>query len=451
MMEIEEQIDYEYLSTYNLEELKKALLIPLRNDSIYKKCYCCEESNNNFLQSKQLIKYIKIHKEQIEFLLNDFEFRKELFVLSKSIIFSKSNDDFLKQFIFNILNKAISLKVSDIHVESMNKKFLIRFRIDGILKSFYFFPKKLSSSFSSYIKLLSKLDITQTRIPMDGRFSYNIENKKYDFRVSTMPTVYGESLVIRVLDNENINKSLKQLGFSTFIYEQIKEISCLKEGLVLITGPTGSGKSTTLYSLIKEFNFEDKKIITVEDPVEYKLQGVQQVEVAKDLGLDFNTVLKNILRQDPDIILIGEIRDKHSLQIALQASLTGHLVLASIHANNSLETLSRLVDLQADYFLLASSLRFIISQRLVLKACKYCKTKGCNKCNYRGFLNRSSIAEVLKVDEKISSLILNGFNLDEIKNYLKTIDFQTLLDDGKRKVKEGATTLEQIYKVVNLR
>lgn len=451
MIEIEEQIDYEYLSTYNLEELKKALLIPLKNDSIYKKCFCCEESNINFLKSNQLIKYKKIKKEQIEFLLSDFEFRKELFVLSNNIIFSKSNDDFLKQFIFNILDKAISLNVSDIHVESMNKKLLIRFRIDGILKSFYTFSKKLSSSCSSYIKLLSKLDITQTRIPMDGRFSYNIENKKYDFRVSTMPTVYGESLVIRVLDNENINKSLKQLGFSTFVYEQIKEISFLKEGLVLITGPTGSGKSTTLYSLIKEFNFEDKKIITVEDPVEYKLQGVQQVEVAKDLGLDFNTVLKNILRQDPDIILIGEIRDKHSLQIALQASLTGHLVLASIHANNSLETLSRLVDLQADYFLLASSLRFIISQRLVLKTCKYCKTTGCNKCNYRGFLNRSSIVEVLKVDEKISSLILNGFNLDEIKNYLKTIDFKTLLDDGKKKVKEGVTTLEQIYKVVNLR
>lgn len=451
MINIEEEIDFDYLSSYDQELLKRSLLIPLKSDGLYKKCYCCEESNLDYLQSNQLLKYINIKREQIEFFLSDFDFRKKLYLLSKSIVFSKSNNDYLKQFVSNLLSKAILLNASDIHIESLDNKVLIRFRIDGILKSFYSFSKELSFSLSSYIKLLSKLDITQNRVPMDGRFTYIIENNKYDFRVSTMPTIYGESLVVRVLDNENVNKSLNQLGFTPSNYKLIKEISCLTEGLVLITGPTGSGKSTTLYSLINEFNFEDKKIITIEDPVEYKIEGIQQIEVNKELGLDFSVILKNILRQDPDVILIGEIRDKESLQIALQASLTGHLVLASIHANSSIDTLSRLVDLNADFFLLSSSLRMIISQRLILMSCKYCNTKGCIKCNFRGYKGRSSISEVLKIDEKISSLILNGFNLNEIKGYLKTLDFKTLLDDGKIKVSKKETTLEQIYKVVTLR
>ncbi len=272
---------------------------------------------------------------------------------------------------------------------------------------------------SSFIKLVSKLDITQIRLPQDGRFTREKEKKNYDFRVSIMPIINGESIVIRVLDNINIKKNIEDLGFSNHIYEDLKNITTLKDGLVLISGPTGSGKSTTLYSLIKKFNFETKKIITIEDPVEYKISQIQQIHVNDDIGLGFKTVLKNILRQDPDIILIGEIRDKYSLDIALQASLTGHLVLASIHANNSIETLSRLIDLKADSYLLSTTLKYIISQRLILNICKYCKKNTCEKCNFTGFFGRSSLCEVLEVDKVISSMIFEKNKSMKLENILK--------------------------------
>lgn len=298
---------------------------------------------------------------------------------------------------------------------------------------------------SSYIKMVSKLDITNSRTPMDGRFSLSFDNEKYDFRVSTMPIISGESIVIRVLDNKNVKKEIGKLGFSKHILNSFKQIKKLRQGLVLITGPTGSGKSTTLYSLLKLLTTLKNKVITIEDPVEYKLESIQQIEIDEKIGLGFETVLRNILRQDPDIILIGEIRDKKSLNLALQASLTGHLVLASIHANSCIETIDRLVDLEADRFLLANSLKYIISQRLVLNICKSCEKAGCEICNFTGFYDRSCIAEVLKIDEKISSYILNK---KPIKEYLKTTSFKTILEDGKEKVDAGQTTYEEVYKVI---
>ena len=217
----------------------------------------------------------------------------------------------------------------------------------------------------------------------------------------------------------------------------------------MISGPTGSGKTTTLYSILKEINCEDKKIITVEDPVEYKIDSICQVAINNKIGLSFEVVLKNILRQDPDVIFIGEIRDKFSLDIALQASLTGHLVIASIHANNAIETISRLIDLQADPFLISSTLKLIMAQRLVLNYCKYCEAKGCEKCNYTKYYDRSSIAEILKIDEKMSSFIFKKAEMNEIKDYLKTINFKTILDDGKQKVDLKITSLEEVYKVIS--
>ncbi|MDY3201424.1 MAG: GspE/PulE family protein, partial [Arcobacter sp.] len=284
----------------------------------------------------------------------------------------------------------------------------------------------------------------------DGRFSLTIENKKYDFRVSTMPTLEAESIVLRILDNKNINKNLLTLGLSINLLDVLKESLKLTQGLILISGPTGSGKTTTLYSILKELNSEEKKIITVEDPIEYKIDSICQIPINSKIGLSFEVVLKNILRQDPDIIFIGEIRDKFSLNIALQASLTGHLVIASIHANSTIETISRLIDLEADPFLISTTLKLIMAQRLVLNYCKFCGSVGCIKCNFTKFYDRSCIAEILKVDENISSLIFKKASISEFKEYLKTVNFKTLLDDGKSKVSQNLTSLEEVYKVVTL-
>ena len=264
-----------------------------------------------------------------------------------------------------------------------------------------------------------------------------------------MPTLESESIVLRILDNKNIDKNLQTLGISSDLLDILTKALKLTQGLILISGPTGSGKTTTLYSILKELNSEEKKIITVEDPIEYKIDSICQIPINNKIGLSFEVVLKNILRQDPDIIFIGEIRDKFSLDVALQASLTGHLVIASIHANSSVETISRLIDLQADPFLISSTLKLIMAQRLVLNYCKYCNSKGCKKCNFTKYYDRSSIAEVLKIDEKISSLIFKKADINQFKEYLESVNFKTLLDNGKQKVALNMTSMDEVYKVVS--
>lgn len=447
----DEIIDYTCFNQFNINDLRDNLVLPIKYDGIYFKCFCCKESNLKSLNVKELVKKKSLKKENILFFLSDVERRIKLFKLSKKAINSETlNDTFIEDFFYILMKKAIEVRASDIHIESSNNSMVIRFRIDGSLKIFYIYEKEFLQVLSSYIKLLSKLDITMLRLPMDGRFSLKIEEYKYDFRVSTVPTIDGESIVLRVLDDTNIKKSIEELGFSKNIYNEIENITKLSQGLVLITGPTGSGKSTTLYSILEKLNSQDKKIITIEDPVEYKVNQVQQISVNDELELSFDNILRRVLRQDPDILLIGEIRDVASLNIALQASLTGHLVLASIHANNSLQTIARLIDLKANKYLLSTSLKYIISQRLVLNICKSCKKQGCEICNFTGFYNRSSLAEVLKIDENISSFILNSKSSEEIKEYLKASSFKSMLDDGKQKVEEGITSLEEVYKVISL-
>lgn len=442
-------IDYTLVSEYELESLKKALIIPIKKDGVYLTCLVCKQSNLNDLELNFLVKEINISKNEILFFLDDIETRTKIFKLSNLCLKSSDlNSKYIKEFITILVSKAIELRCSDIHIESFEKSVHIRFRIDGKLKLFYVLKKEFLKVISSYIKMLSKLDITQNRLPLDGAFSLSIDKKKYDFRVSTMPIVFGESIVLRVLDSKKVNKDLKSLGFCSHTFKEIENLSKLNQGLVLISGPTGSGKSTTLYSIIKTLDNKSKKIITIEDPVEYKIEQIQQVDIKEEIGLSFDKVLKNILRQDPDIILIGEIRDSFSLQIALQASLTGHLVFASVHANDSIETLFRLIDLKADKYLLATTLKYIISQRLVLNLCKECKGEGCKCCNYTSFYGRSCISEVLKIDSVLSSYILQNSSINEINKYLKTIDFKTMFDDGKAKVKENITTMQELYRVL---
>lgn len=439
-------IDYSFVEDFDELLLKDRLIIPIKKDGIYIEVFYCEDSQLENFEILSILKKFYIKRSELEFLLSDLDLRINLYKLSKNSLYNKDEDEnYIREFLNLLIKKSIKLRSSDIHIESLEKSLAIRFRIDGTLKLFITLDVEFSKVISSYIKTLSKIDVTNSRTPMDGRFSLLLDNLKYDFRVSTMPTINGESIVIRVLDNKTVKKDIKKLGFSDDILKAIENITKLTQGLILITGPTGSGKSTTLYSMLKKLATLKRKVITVEDPVEYKLEHIQQIEVNSDIGLTFQTVLKSILRQDPDIILIGEIRDSLSLNIALQASLTGHLVLASLHANNSVDTLSRLLDLKADKYLLSSSLKYIISQRLVLNICQNCLKKGCIECNFTGFLGRSCLGEFLHINDELSSIILKN---KSIKKYSKINNLKTLFQDGLEKVENGVTTLDEVYKVV---
>lgn len=444
-------IDYQLFSLYDREYFIKNKIIPIEEDTISLSLVICKESNLNDVNNNftKLLKFREINIDELLFHLSFLEIKIDLFKTVNSIISEEKNENkSIKEFLYKLLDFSIKTRASDIHIEQYKNQLLFRFRVDGKLKTFFSCSYELLKIISSYIKLISNIDITQTRIPQDSRFSILINDYTYDFRVSVMPTIESESIVIRILDKKNINKSIEDLGLSSNIYAILKKALSLTQGLILVTGPTGAGKTTTLYSVLKELNSNEKKIITVEDPVEYKIDSISQIAVNNKIGLSFEIVLKNILRQDPDIIFIGEIRDRFSLDIALQASLTGHLVLASIHSNNSVETILRLMDLEADPFLISSSLKLIFSQRLILNYCKFCNAIGCEKCNFTKFYDRSCIAEAMVIDEKISSMIFKKEDVNKIKKYLKSINFKTILDDGKDKVTLKITSIEEVLKVV---
>lgn len=447
---LKEIIDFSLFEKYDKQYFIKNRIIPIFEDNINLKVAVCRTSKLDTIKNDfdKLISFIEIDELELLFILNYIDKKIRLYDLAKKSISQNSYEKNVQIFLEELLFFSIELRASDIHIEKYRNVVLFKFRIDGRLKIFFTFEAEFIKFVSSYIKLISKLDMTQVRLPLDGRFSLNYDNKKFDFRVSTMPTIDAESIVLRVLDNKNINKDLQTLGLSSNLLEKLVESLRLTQGLVLISGPTGSGKTTTLYSILKELDSEDKKIITVEDPIEYKIDSICQVPINNKIGLSFELVLKNILRQDPDIIFIGEIRDKFSLDIALQASLTGHLVIASIHANSAIETITRLIDLQADPYLISVTLKLVMAQRLVLNYCKYCGSIGCSKCNFTKFYDRSCIAEILKIDETISSLIFKKAQINEIKEYLKSVDYKTILDDGKLKASQNITSLDEVYKVV---
>jgi len=444
-------IDYSLFEKYNKEYFIKNLIIPIFEDSISLKFAICKNSNLGTIKDDfvKVLNFIEVDELEILFILANLENRQNLYKIAQKSVVQNSSEKYTAQFLDELILYSIEQRASDIHIEKFKSLVLFKFRVDGKLKIFFSFEAEFFRVFSSFVKLISNLDMTQTRLALDGRFTRYIDDKKYDFRLSTMPTIEAESIVLRILDNKNIDKNLQTLGLSEDIYSKLFDVLKLTQGLILISGPTGSGKTTTLYSILKELNSDEKKIITVEDPIEYQIDSINQVPINNKIGLSFEVVLKNILRQDPDIIFIGEIRDKFSLDIALQASLTGHLVLASIHSSNCLETITRLIDLKADPFLISTTLKAIIAQRLVLMYCKECMAKGCKKCNFTKFYDRSCIAEILKVDEKISSLIFQKASLNEFKKYLKTINFKTIFDDGKEKVDKNLTNIEEVYKVVN--
>lgn len=378
--------------------------------------------------------------------------------------------DFSKDILENILQKAVLLNASDIHIEPFEKLLKIRMRVDGSLKEINTYNIELHSQLSTLIKLLAGMNIAEKRLPQDGRIDKDIDNNIVDLRISTIPTVYGEKIVIRILNRNTFFKSKYEIGFSDEAINKIKSMTSDMSGLIIVTGPTGSGKTTTLYSILNDFKNIDKNIVTIEDPVEYKIEGINQVQVNYKYGLDFATGLKSILRQDPDIIMIGEIRDKETAQIAIRAASTGHLVISTMHTNNSVESISRLVDMGVPRYLISSVLKGIISQKLVRKVCEHCSIEeeldentykklklktikieqGCSKCNYSGYKGRIAVYEILEINKRIKHSIIDSELSDEIYNLGKLNGMISFQDSCSYLLKNGITTLKECMFMDNI-
>lgn len=371
-----------------------------------------------------------------------------------------------------IISEAIKRRASDIHIEPQEKSLRVRYRVDGKLRAIFDLPKKNQNAVIARLKIMSNLDITETRIPQDGRFRLRVEEKEIDFRVSSLPANFGNKIVLRALDKTNLSAGLETLGFLPESLTDFKEALAKPFGIILVTGPTGSGKSTTLYSILNNMNVPGKNIVTVEDPVEYQVQGITQITARPEIGLDFANGLRAILRQSPDVIMVGEIRDFETADIAIKASLTGQMVLSTLHTNDAVGAITRLVNMGIEPFLVASSLVMTCAQRLLRKICPYCKTKvemeqetikelsktyseicnvkefyrgaGCPKCNYTGYLGRMGTLETLLVDENIKTMIAKCVSEAEIKDYLKARGVRTLRDNAIQNFIKGLTTLEEV-------
>ena len=374
-----------------------------------------------------------------------------------------------------ILKSAIYAGASDIHIEATEKSCIIRERVDGMLRQVFTFDKDIFNPLASRMKLLSNLDIAERRKPQDGRFSATISKKEFDFRVSTLPTIYGESIVLRILDKTKAMIKLEEAGMSKFCYDRFSEAIKVPYGIVLVTGPTGSGKTTTLYGALNAIKDVKDKIITVEDPVEYQMSGLQQVQVRANVGLSFASALKSILRQDPDKIMIGEIRDQETLRIAIQAALTGHLVLSTLHTNDAISAVTRILDMGIEEYLVSGALVAIQAQRLVRKICTHCKKEtvlpetllkdvkqylpknpifyvgeGCKECGHSGYSGREMISEVLAISEIFSRMIARNASKEEMTEQAIKEGFISMFEDGVHKALEGKTTIEEIYRVARL-
>jgi type IV pilus assembly protein PilB len=375
-----------------------------------------------------------------------------------------------------VMIQAIRDRASDIHFEPDEKALRARFRIDGFLYESLTLPKQIHPALTSRIKILAEMDIAETRLPQDGNFNVKLEKSGYEIRVSTFPTIYGENVVLRILDQTSPLLKLDELGFSEEVLNQFKQLVRKTSGIILVTGPTGSGKTTTLYALLNMINSKDKNIITIEDPVEYRLPLIRQTQINLKAGITFATGLRSILRQDPDIIMVGEIRDLETSEIAMQAALTGHLVLSTLHTNDAPEAISRLVDIGVEPYLISSSVIGVLAQRLVRTVCPDCKTpypadpwavsdlgetvsnlkspitlykgKGCKNCKQSGYRGRSGIYELFLVNEDIKKLISERASTQVIREAAKkTVGMVPLRVDGFRKVLKGITTMEEVDRV----
>lgn len=370
-----------------------------------------------------------------------------------------------------IITRAVESRASDIHIEPFDDEVKVRYRIDGVLHDIEIIPKKLQAAIFSRIKIMAKLNIAERRLPQDGRIKLKVGGAEIDVRVSSIPVLYGESLVMRLLGQKGIKIDMEQLGFPSDTLVTFNNIIKNPNGIILVTGPTGSGKTTTLYGALDKINSPDKKIITVEDPIEYHLKGINQIQVMPQIGLDFPNILRHIVRQDPDIIMIGEIRDLETAEIAIQSALTGHLVFSTLHTNDAPTAITRLLDIGVPSFLLAATIRGVLAQRLVRVVCPECraidenaikeerakntfpddnftlyKGKGCEKCAQTGFFGRSGIFELFTIDSSIHQLIIKNADAMQIREAARRNGMRTLMEDGLLKTKTGVTTINEVFR-----
>ena len=398
--------------------------------------------------------------------------------LGESADVSSGDDSAVIKLANMIITTAIKMRASDIHIEPLEKEFRVRYRIDGALRKMDSPPKRLQGALISRFKIMSKMKISEKRVPQDGRIQITVGGKDLDLRVSSVPTNHGESIVMRILDKSNLALGLPQLGFLADDQSTFERLIKLPDGVVLVTGPTGSGKTTTLYACLGQINTPDKKLITVEDPVEYQMSGINQVQVNKDVGLDFSAALRSILRQAPNIVMIGEIRDQETADIAMEAALTGHLVFSTLHTNDAPSAVTRLLDIGVKPFLVASALRAAMAQRLVRAICENCKEAytpserelkmlsglagggaranvpermfhgaGCDKCGKTGYKGRKGIFEIFKVDDTVQRLIFDHAPATILRERARELGMRTLREDGMLKVASGMTSLSEVLRV----
>ncbi|RYV03681.1 type II secretion system protein GspE [Shewanella sp. OPT22] len=424
----------------------------------------------------RLTQAYQTNSSEAQQLMEDIGNEMDLFTLAEELpqtedLLEGDDDAPIIKLINALLSEAIKEEASDIHVETYEKQLVVRFRVDGVLKEVLKPNRKLSSLLVSRIKVMARLDIAEKRVPQDGRISLRIAGRAVDVRVSTMPSSHGERVVLRLLDKNAGNLDLQQLGMTEGVRVQFDDLIRKPHGIILVTGPTGSGKSTTLYAGLTEINSRDTNILTVEDPIEYELEGIGQTQVNTKVDMTFARGLRAILRQDPDVVMIGEIRDLETGQIAVQASLTGHLVLSTLHTNTASGAITRLQDMGVEPFLVSSSLLGVLAQRLVRTLCKDCRTEhtpdaqerellglqegdnrtifranGCKKCGNNGYRGRTGIHELLVVDDTVRELIHHGKGELAIEKYVRE-RIPSIRHDGMSKVLAGATTLEEVLRV----
>ena len=483
-------IDYRTSEKLSTAQLKTYSAIPVKEDEIsvyvaFKNPFdvMAQDKVQN-LFNRKLLKVAIAQPTQIEkyiskLALNESikdvitEIRREL--SSSASQGQNSENSGILKLIEIILKTSIQSRASDIHIEPTETNCIVRSRIDGMLSETFIFDKDIYPPMVSRMKLLSNMDIAERRRPQDGRFSAQILDKEYDFRISTLPILNGESIVLRILDKSKVIINLEDLGMHPDNFSKFKKSMKAPYGIILVTGPTGSGKTTTLYGALNDIKSVKTKIITVEDPVEYQLNMIQQVHVNEKAGLTFVSALRSILRQDPDVIMIGEIRDQETLRIAIQAALTGHLVFSTLHTNDAISALPRMIDMGIEPYLVSGALVCIEAQRLVRKLCPHCKQKitlsqkafdevkkfvpenyqfyksvGCPQCSQTGYLGREMISEILPISDHIASMVANGASKDELKSVAYEEGFIDMFHDGVIRAANGITTLEEVYRVAKI-
>ncbi|MCI6344687.1 MAG: GspE/PulE family protein [Campylobacter sp.] len=482
----EGSIDYNLARKIPSSQLKRLGVLPLKEDKVnvyvaFRDLFDVEiqEQIANIFNRK-ILKVVVCDTAKLDKVLSKMELNESVSSLIAQIRqeISRANTDdggessAILRLIETILKTAISSRASDIHIESSEKNCIVRCRIDGMLAEIFVFDKDIYPPLVSRLKMLSNLDIAEQRKPQDGRFSVQVLGRDYDFRISTLPVIHGESVVMRILDKSKAIIKLSELGMLEDNLAKFSRLTRTPYGVLLVTGPTGSGKTTTLYAALNDIKSVETKMITVEDPVEYQMDMIQQVNVNVKAGLTFANSLRSILRQDPDVIMIGEIRDQETLRIAIQAALTGHLVFSTLHTNDAISAVARVVEMGIEPYLVSGALIGVEAQRLVRKLCPHCKQKitlpptqldgiihlipddfafyapvGCDKCSQTGYLGREMISEVLPISDKISSLIAKNATKEELKSTALAEGFKDFFTDGIRRAAMGITSIQEVYRV----